>query len=130
MNDIKILDVTSKMAYAKYNEKKDCKEYKLLVEGLTKEDYESFKEVFKDVGKKYIPNWYKEQNSEMFLKSRYDIPVKTTDDEQIKFSEWIDRGMTINAKIRIKIVLKDGIIYPKVIKVLEDGEQVDLFADM
>lgn len=130
MNEIKIFDVTTKLAYCKYNDSKDITEFKILVDGLTKEDYKELDEVFKDVGKKYIPSWFKEQSGEMFLKSRYDFGVLTTDETRTKFSEWVESGTTVGSKIRLKVVLKDGIIYPKAIKVLEDGEQIDLFADM
>lgn len=130
MNDIKIFDVNVKLAYGKYNESKDCTEYKILVEGLTDDDYKSFDEVFKEVGKKYVPNWFKEQSGEMFLKSRYDFGVLTTEETKTKFSEWVESGTTIGSNIRLKVVLKDGIIYPKAIKVITDGEQKDLFSDM
>lgn len=131
MNDIKILfDVQVKLAYSKYNDNKNTTEFKILVDGLTEDDYKSFDEVFKEVGKKYIPNWYKEQNGEMFLKSRYDLDVLTTDETKTKFSAWVESGTTIGSKIRLKVVLKDGIIYPKAIKVITDGEQKDLFSDM
>ena len=66
----------------------------------------------------------------MFLKSRYDFGVLTTDETKTKFSEWVESGTTIGSKIRLKVVLKDGIIYPKAIKVIEDGEQKDLFSDL
>lgn len=130
MNEIKIFDVQVKLAYGKYNESKDTTEFKILVDGLTDDDYKSFEEVFKEVGKKYVPNWFKEQNGEMFLKSRYDFGVLTTDETKTKFSEWVESGTTIGSKIRLKVVLKDGVIYPKAIKVIEDGEQKDLFSDM
>ena len=72
----------------------------------------------------------KEQNGEMFLKSRYDFGVLTTDETKTQFSKWVESGTTIGSKIRLKVVLKDGVIYPKAIKVIEDGEQKDLFSDM
>ena len=130
MNEIKIYDVQVKLAYSKFNENKDTTEYKILVDGLSDDDYLALDEVFKDVGKKYIPNWFKEKNGEMFLKSRYDFGVLTTEETKIKFSEWVESGTTIGSKIRLKVVLKDGIIYPKAIKIIEDGEQKDLFSDM
>ena len=130
MNEIKIYDVQVKLAYSKFNENKDTTEYKILVDGLSDDDYLALDEVFKDVGKKYIPNWFKEKNGEMFLKSRYDFGVLTTEETKVKFSEWVESGTTIGSKIRLKVVLKDGIIYPKAIKIIEDGEQKDLFSDM
>ena len=130
MNEIKIFDVEVKLAYGKYNKTKDCIEYKILVDGLSENNYSALDEVFKDVGKKYIPNWFKEKNGEMFLKSRYDFGVLTTEETKVKFSEWVESGTTIGSKIRLKVVLKDGIIYPKAIKIIEDGEQKDLFSNM
>lgn len=130
MNDIKIFDVNVKLAYGKFNDTKECTEYKILVDGLKEDDYKVFEEVFKEVGKKYVPNWFKEQNGEMFIKSRYDFGVLTTDGTKTQFSKWVESGTTIGSKIRLKVVLKDGIIYPKAIKVIEDGEQKDLFSDM
>lgn len=130
MNETKIFDVNVKLAYGKFNETKNCTEYKILVDGLTKDDYSIFDEVFKEVGKKYIPNWFKEQSGEMFLKSRYNFKVLTTDEKEIDFASWVATGTTQNSKVRLKVVLKDGIIYPKAIKVIENGEQLDLFSDM
>lgn len=130
MNETKIFDVNVRMAYIKYNDTKDCTEHKILVEGLTEEDYKSLENVFKEVGKKYIPNWFKEQSGEMFLKSRYNFKVLTTDEVETDFKSWVENGTTQNSKIRLKVVLKDGIIYPKAIKVIENGEQLDLFSDM
>lgn len=130
MDEIRIFDVNVKLAYGKFNETKNCTEYKILVDGIKPDDYKAIEDVFKEVGKKYIPNWFKEQSGEMFLKSRYDFGVLTSDETKIKFSQWVETGTTQNSKIRLKVVLKDGIIYPKAIKVIEDGEQLDLFSDM
>ena len=80
--------------------------------------------------KKYVPTWYKAREGNIILKSRYDIPVKNTDGDTVKFSDWLDDGLISGAEVKIKIKQKEGAIYPVALVIEKDGEEMDYFEGM
>lgn len=82
---------------------------------------------FNESGAKLTPAWFKDKNGYMNLASIYDIPVKDVKGRQISFEEFVESETAIGSKIKISIVQRDGAIYPKAFRVLEEGEPRDPF---
>lgn len=82
---------------------------------------------FKESGAKLTPAWFKDKNGYMNLASLYNIPVKDSRNREISFSEFVELETAIGSKIKLSVVQRDGAIYPKAFKVIEDGEPRDPF---
>jgi predicted Rossmann-fold nucleotide-binding protein len=50
--------------------------------------------------------------------------------KKISFDDWMENYNVLGSIVKISIKQKDGAVYPEAIKVLEDGEERDPFADM
>lgn len=85
---------------------------------------------YDNVGTKLTPSWLKNRDGYINLSSIYSIPVMNTLGKQIDFDDWLAEYNVLGSKIRVSIKQKDGAIYPEAIKVLEDGEERDPFADL
>lgn len=70
------------------------------------------------------------------IKSLFDFPCKVTDtDKQSDYdiehvSEWLETGEIIDAKIKIKVKLKEGAIYPVALTVEKMGSIYNPFEGM
>ena len=87
------------------------------------EIYSKLSSAYEDTHEKFIPRWFKEKNGYINLKSNYDIPVLTTNDEETTLVDLINESPTlIGSKVNISLTLTDGAVYPNAIKIVEDGE--------
>ena len=87
------------------------------------EVYSKLASAYEDTHEKFIPRWFKEKNGYINLKSNYDIPVLTTNDEETTLIDLINELPTlIGSKVNISLTLADGAVYPNAIKIIEDGE--------
>lgn len=86
------------------------------------------------------PKFVTEKSSNLMIKSLYDVPCRIDADmSQIK-EDWtdydttakgfVDMGYTIGAKVRVKIKLKNGAMYPVAIVVKELGTKYNPLEDM
>lgn len=119
-----------KLAYSKWNDRKEISEFKVSLVNIPDEVYKHLDKVYSEVGKKYQPNWYKEQTGQMMLKSRFDFNVKDYNGRTIKLQQFIDNGLVSNAEVKMKIRLKESAIYPVAMIIVEKGELVDMFEGM
>lgn len=85
---------------------------------------------FEKSGAKLTPTWFKNRDGYMNLASVFDIPVLTYTNKQIKFADWIAEYNTVGATINVKVIQKEGVVYPVAIQVLEDGEEINPFDGM
>lgn len=85
---------------------------------------------YDNVGTKLTPSWLKNRDGYINLSSIYSIPVMDARGKQIDFDDWLAEYNVLGSKIKVSIKQKDGAIYPEAIKVLEDGEERDPFADL
>ena len=85
---------------------------------------------FEKSGSKLTPTWYKNRDGYMNLASVFDIPVLSVTNKQIYFDDWISEYNTVGATVTVKVIQKDGAIYPVAIQVLEDGEEINPFEGM
>lgn len=86
------------------------------------------------------PKFVTEKSSDLMIKSLYDVPCRIDADmSQIK-EDWtdydttakgfVDMGYTVGAKVRVKIKLKNGAMYPVAIVVKELGTKYNPLEDM
>lgn len=86
------------------------------------------------------PKFVTENGTDLMIKSLYDVPCRMDADlSQIK-EDWtdydttakgfVDMGYTVGAKVRIKIKLKEGAIYPAALVVKELGTKYNPLEDM
>ena len=107
----------------------------LFIDGLTVDGSdkvgEFFAGIFKNTAKKYVPTWFKEDKDYCKFKSRYNIPVKVeSEDKQLTFAQWVDRGEIRGASVTLKCNLVNGsVLYPSAMLVHEVGEVYDAFAE-
>ena len=88
-----------------------------------KEIYSKLASAYEDTNEKFVPRWFKEKEGYINLKSNFDIPVLTTNDEETTLVDLIDESPTlIGSKVNISLTLVDGAIYPNAIKIIEEGE--------
>ena len=85
---------------------------------------------YKNVGSKLTPTWYKNRDGYMNLASIYDVPVRTENNREISFSDWIAECNPISSEVNVKVIQKDGACYPVAIDVVKDGEEQNPFLDM
>lgn len=85
---------------------------------------------YKNAGSKLTPTWLKKREGYMNLASVYDIPVRTENNREIDFSDWISECNPISSEVNVKVIQKDGAVYPVAIDVLKDGEEQNPFLDM
>lgn len=85
---------------------------------------------FETVGAKLTPSWFKDKTGYLNVSSMYNIPVKDIKDKIIDFDDWITEYNALGSKVKMSLTQKDGALYPKAIKVLENGEERDPFEDL
>lgn len=85
---------------------------------------------FDTVGEKMTPSWYKEQEGYINLNSIFDIPVMDITGNRIDFDAWLETGKAVKSKVKVSVRQKEGALYPIAIKVIEEGEEFDPFADL
>ena len=85
---------------------------------------------FDNSGSKLTPSWFKDQNGYINLNSIYEVPIKDSKGKVIDFETWLNGYDVLGSIVVVKIKQKDGAVYPIAIKVIEDGEDRDPFADM
>lgn len=87
------------------------------------EVYSKLASAYEDTHEKFVPRWFKEKDGYINLKSNFDIPVLTTNDEETTLVDLINESPTlIGSKVNISLTLADGAVYPNAIKIIEDGE--------
>ena len=86
------------------------------------------------------PKFITENGTDLMIKSLYDVPCRMdADTSQIKelWSDYdttakgfIDMGDTVGAKVKVKVKLKDGAMYPVALVVKELGTKYNPLDDM
>lgn len=127
---MKDLIIQGVIVSARYGSNKfdDTNKYRIAIKGdnIPYDDIHAFD----SAGSKLTPSWYKNRDGYINLNSIYNIPIKDTKGKVIDFEEWQDNYNVLGALVVVKMKQKEGAIYPLAIKVIEDGEDRDPFADM
>ena len=85
---------------------------------------------FENVGPRLTPSWFKDKTGYLNVSSMYNIPIKDTKDKLIDFDDWVSEYNALGSKVKMSLIQKEGALYPKAIKVLENGEDRDPFEDL
>lgn len=122
---IKGVVVSAKYGATKFDDKN---KYRLSVysEDMPYDDITAFD----TVGEKMTPSWYKEQEGYINLNSIFDIPVMDIQGNSIDFDDWLETGKAVKSKVKVSVRQKEGALYPIAIKVIEEGEEFDPFANL
>lgn len=127
---MKKLIVEGVVVSARYGANKfdDTNKYRIAL----KSDDLNYDEIhaYDNVGTKLTPSWFKNRDGYINLSSIYSIPVMDAAGKKISFDDWMENYNVLGSIVKISIKQKDGAVYPEAIKVLEDGEERDPFADM
>ena len=107
----------------------DKVKYRISVK-LSDPDLTEFEPVYADTPKKLQPKWYKEETGFISLNSNFDIPTMDPKGSEVMLSDIMASDFTlIGAEVGVAVVLKDGAVYPKSIRIIAEGEPTDPFAD-
>ena len=107
----------------------DKVKYRISVK-LSDPDLTEFDAVYADTPKKLQPKWYKEETGYISLNSNFDIPTMDPKGSEVMLSDIMASDFTlIGAEVGVAVVLKDGAVYPKSIRIIAEGESSDPFAD-
>ena len=121
------------------NDKKDKTRILVTVDDANIDDIrKKLTECYKSSSLK--PKFITENGTDLMIKSLYDVPCRMdADTSQIKelWSDYdttakgfIDMGYTVGAKVKIKVKLKDGAMYPVALVVNELGTKYNPLDDM
>jgi hypothetical protein len=107
----------------------DKVKYRLSIK-LSDTDLTEFDAVYADTPKKLQPKWYKDETGYISLNSNFDIPTMDPKGSEVMLSDIMASDFTlIGAEVGVAVVLKDGAVYPKSIRIIAEGEPSDPFAD-
>lgn len=107
----------------------DKTKYRLSIK-LSDPDLTEFEQVYAETPKKLQPKWFKEETGYISLNSIYDIPTMDPAGKEVMLSDIMASDFTlIGAEVGVSVVLKDGAVYPKSIRIISEGEPSDPFAD-
>ncbi len=104
----------------------------LTLAELTNDDYKLIESAYADTIPNFIPKWFKEQSGFMNLTTAFAIPVMDIDGTIYDdITTLINECPTlIGSTISISLDLKKGSVYPKSIKIVEQGEEKNPFEGM
>lgn len=117
--------VSAKYGATKFDDKNKYR-LSLYSENMPYDDIKAFD----TVGEKMTPSWYKEQEGYINLNSIFDIPVMDIAGNRIDFDAWLGTGKAVKSKVKVSVRQKEGALYPIAIKVIEEGEEFDPFANL
>lgn len=127
---MKKLIIEGRIVSARYGATKfdDNNKYRVSIQSDTI-PYEDV-HAYDNSGTKLTPACFKNQDGYINLSSIYSIPVMNSKGVKISFDEWLENYNVLGSIVRVSVKQKEGAVYPEAIKVLEDGEERDPFADL
>lgn len=99
---------------------------------LDKAKMNEIKEVYKDAGKNFTPNWVKKFEGYVNLATEFDLPCRDLNDNMHNSIEDFiaDKQFPyMGAEVKVSLNLKDGAIYPNAIIFLSEGKPYNPFAE-
>lgn len=133
-----IVSGTVAMAYIGSSKYSDKVKSRILLKDCPDIPYELIT-AFDGSGERLTPKWFKEQTGDINLSTAYELPVRVDcsipeyegNTKNIKtFGQLLDAVDLIGSNVSIKVVQKDGAIYPKAMIVTEIGEGSNPFEGM
>ncbi len=97
---------------------------------ISDKKWKEIKEVFKDSGKNFTPEWVKNFEGYVNLKTEFALPCMDPEGNKYDSIEEFIKGFPwLSAEAQISINLKDGAIYPVAVKFLSEGNEYNPFAE-
>lgn len=116
----------------KYNNGHESKE-KLFISvaevALTEEQQKIIEDAFKDSGKKFTPAWVADFEGYVNTSTVYELPAILPTGRQVESIEdaVADGFNFLGADVYLSLNVKDGAVYPKAIKFINEGKEVNPF---
>lgn len=126
--------ITCKRQVKEFNGKSTKEQLYITVAeaSLSKEKLGELADAFKESGKKFTPDWVKNFNGYVNLKTEFDLPCKDLEGEAhdsiedfVKDSKFPWMG----AEVKISIQIKEGAVYPNSLIFISEGKPYDPFAE-
>lgn len=114
---------------------KDVKEqlYVTLAEAdLPKKKLDALKEIFKDSGPKFTPDWVKKFEGYVNLKTEFSLPCRDLEGNEHESIEDFIRETKfpfMGADVKVSINLKEGAVYPSALIFLSEGKPFNPFSE-
>lgn len=98
---------------------------------ISDSNLKELKEAFKDSGKNFTPDWIKDFKGYVNVSTKFELPFINLDGARFdSIEDEISDGLKwIGALCQLSIVVKEGAVYPAAIKMLEEGEAYNPFAE-
>lgn len=86
-------------------------------------------DAYAESGDKFTPKWVKEFTGFVNLSTKYDVPMVSGNEKYSSIEKAIENGFPfMRAEVGVAVVVKDGAVYPKAVKVYKEGEEYNPFA--
>lgn len=121
--------------------KKEVKEFKgkkgdealyitLAEVDLSKDQKKELEETFKDAGAKFTPEWVKNFEGYVNVKTQYDLPCRDLDGNDHKsIEDFIKDFAWMGADVALSLNLKEGAVYPNALIFKGEGKPFNPFAE-
>ena len=98
---------------------------------LSKDKLAELKEVYKDSGDKFTPEWVKNFDGYVNISTKFELPMVSPDGHKFDSIEdyMSDGNAVIGATVKLSLNLKEGAVYPKAIVMLTEGTPYDPFEE-
>lgn len=98
---------------------------------LSKDKLAELKEVYKDSGDKFTPEWVKNFDGYVNISTKFELPMVSPDGHKFDSIEdyMTDGNAVIGATVKLSLNLKEGAVYPKAIVMLTEGTPYDPFEE-
>lgn len=98
---------------------------------LSKDKIAELKEVYKDSGDKFTPEWVKNFDGYVNISTKFELPMVSPDGHKFDSIEdyMTDGNAVIGATVKLSLNLKEGAVYPKAIVMLTEGTPYDPFEE-
>jgi len=110
----------------------DEKLYITLAEAkISDENMEKIQEAFADSGKTFTPDWVKHFDGFANFATKFELPcILVNGAKRDSIEEEIEGGLKwFKAPVKISVIVKKGALYPASIKLLDEGEEINPFAE-
>lgn len=98
---------------------------------LSKDKLAELKEVYKDSGDKFTPEWVKNFDGYVNISTKFELPMVSPDGHKFDSIEdyMSDGNAVIGATVKLSLNLKEGAVYPKAIVMLTEGTPYNPFEE-
>lgn len=97
---------------------------------LSKDQLAELKEVFKDSGPKFTPDWVKDFEGYVNVKTQYSLPCKDLDgNAHDSIEAFIKDFAWMGADVALSLNLKEGAVYPNALIFKGEGKPFNPFAE-